>query len=209
MNGAHGGVGGGATLGLAPIAPPAVPQTVPTVQPVPRIVSIMSCTFSGSEVGRDPVTEVEDVRPSRQRVHDGPRVGHQGIATGDHVRRGKVALHAAVGLHVFGRPCRRDAVVERDAIGTDRGVRPGKPGAGPPREGDHRQTRMPQLEGPGYAPHRRDGVGLEIGSLERAGPAVEQLHDIRRRPSPAPRGIRSSPPSAGRPARRRSPGPRP
>lgn len=51
MNGPDGGVGGGTTLGLAPIAPPAVPQTAPTVQPVPRIVSIMSCTFSGSESG--------------------------------------------------------------------------------------------------------------------------------------------------------------
>ena len=62
------------------------------------------------------MTKVKDVRTARKGAHDGAGLIHQGLTAADHMRRGKVALHAAVTLDVFRCPIRRNRIVERHAI---------------------------------------------------------------------------------------------
>ena len=75
-------------------------------------------------------------------------------------------------------PIRRDAVIQRDAVGPDRGMQPLVPVTSATRKGDDRDMRILSLE------RRRDFArGLycvfgEILALQRSGPAVEKLDDF-------------------------------
>ena len=67
-------------------------------------------------VWRDAVTKVEDVWSTFEGVDDAFGFLDQVIAPCDHVRRGEVALDAAVRLDVLGDPFGADAVVDCDAV---------------------------------------------------------------------------------------------
>ena len=54
-------------------------------------------------------------------------------------------------------------------------MRPSVAGAGAAREGDDGQTRVAGFERGGDLLHRLEGIGLKIGPLQGAGPAVEEF----------------------------------
>ena len=116
------------------------------------------------------------MRPVLERGDDLFRCVDKLLATRHHVGRVQVALHAGLALlHIRRRPVRRNRIVDGDAI------RPGLLGkadvalARLAREGDDRQAGEAALHLGGDDAGGLDREILEILTLERAGPAVEEL----------------------------------
>ena len=67
------------------------------------------------------------MRPFGEGVHDAFGFRDKGIAAGDHMRGFQVALDAAARLHIGRRPFGRHAIINRNAIGANCGMRPDIP----------------------------------------------------------------------------------
>ena len=88
------------------------------------------------------MAQIEDMRPAGKSAHDTLGFVDQGLATSDHVAGCKVALNAAVNLHIGGGPIGINRIIQRHTIRANCAVKADVTIAGFAWEGDDRQVGM-------------------------------------------------------------------